>query len=65
MRRLSLAALTLAFAFSTTAMAASPCRDASGKFIKCATVKPKKCRDAKGKFSACAPGVAQGAGKSG
>ncbi len=40
---------------------AAPCRDAKGKFIKCATVKPtapKKCKDAKGKFAKCgSPGA--------
>ena len=32
------------------------CRDASGKFVSCATAKPKakQCRDAHGKFTACA-----------
>jgi hypothetical protein len=38
--------------------AATPCRDAHGKFIKCAPkpsamAKPKQCRDAKGKFVKC------------
>ena len=59
MRRLILAALALGFAFSTTASAATPCRDANGKFTKCATVAPKKCRDAKGKFTACTAGPAK------
>ena len=53
MRRLLLASFALAFAASTTSFAASPCRDANGKFVKCATVKAKKCRDAKGKFVKC------------
>ncbi|RZT56971.1 hypothetical protein EV283_1028 [Sphingomonas sp. BK036] len=37
-------------------VAAAPCRDAKGKFIKCATAAPKKpvrCKDAKGKFAKC------------
>ena len=38
--------------------AATPCRDAHGKFVKCAPkplakAKPKQCRDAKGKFIKC------------
>jgi hypothetical protein len=38
--------------------AATPCRDAHGKFIKCppkpaAKAKLKQCRDAKGKFIKC------------
>ena len=38
-------------------IAATPCRDAHGKFIKCPTkaapAKAKACRDAKGKFIKC------------
>jgi hypothetical protein len=61
MRRLVIAALALGFGFSSAAYAATPCRDASGKFIKCAPVPPTKCRDAKGKFTKCEPAL----GKSG
>ena len=48
--------------FVGTAAGAAPCRDAKGKFIKCAPAKtapaPKKCRDAKGHFAKCGtPGV--------
>lgn len=35
---------------------AAPCRDANGKFVKCAAkaaAKPVKCKDAKGKFAKC------------
>ncbi|WP_242152614.1 hypothetical protein [Sphingomonas sp. BAUL-RG-20F-R05-02] len=35
---------------------AAPCRDAKGKFVKCAdkaTAKPVRCKDAKGKFAKC------------
>ena len=55
---------TQAFAATQTAPAASSskpvashCRDAKGKFIKCATAAPAKktCRDASGKFAKCAP----------
>jgi hypothetical protein len=42
-------------------IAAAPCRDAKGKFIKCPTkapVKATRCKDAKGKFAKCgAPGA--------
>ena len=42
-------------------LAAAPCRDAKGKFIKCApaaAAKPTRCKDAKGKFAKCgAPGA--------
>ena len=36
-------------------IAAAPCRDAKGKFIKCPTkpAKPTRCKDAKGKFAKC------------
>lgn len=47
---LSLAALAGSPAF------AAPCRDAKGKFIKCAQkapVAPKRCKDSKGKFAKC------------
>lgn len=34
---------------------AAPCRDAKGKFVKCAEKKaePKRCKDSKGKFAKC------------
>ena len=58
--RLFLAALTATALLSTPALAA-PCRDAKGKFVKCATkapAKPTRCKDAKGKFAKCgAPGT--------
>jgi len=41
---------------STPSIAAAPCRDAKGKFIKCpprAPAKPTKCRDAKGHYAKC------------
>jgi hypothetical protein len=52
---LFLAAMALV---ATPVTAASPCRDAHGKFIKCppkpaAKAKPAQCRDAKGKFIKC------------
>jgi len=34
--------------------AKAPCRDAKGKFTKCAQVKkPQRCKDAKGRFAKC------------
>ena len=41
---------------SMPSIAAAPCRDAKGKFIKCphkAPAKTTRCRDAKGKFAKC------------
>jgi hypothetical protein len=52
-------ALLLIAAFGMVAApvsAAKPCRDAHGKFIKCAKAAPAKakpCRDAKGHFTKC------------
>jgi hypothetical protein len=63
MRKIVTLAATLAFALSAAgaSLAAAPCRDAKGKFIKCpasAPAKPVKCKDAKGKFAKCsAPGA--------
>lgn len=37
-------------------LAAAPCRDGKGKFIKCpaaAAAAPKRCKDSKGKFAKC------------
>jgi len=56
MRRIiiALSALSLV-AGSGGAVAATQCRDAKGKFIKCsqAPAKPTKCRDAKGHYAKC------------
>ena len=40
---------------SAPSLAATQCRDAKGKFIKCPEKKApaKKCRDAKGKYAKC------------
>ena len=47
-------AISLSPALITSASAGAPCRDAKGKFIKCAPApKPTACRDAKGKFIKC------------
>jgi len=51
----ALASLSLIAAVTAPAHAA-PCRDAKGKFIKCAKSAPAKgvkCKDAKGKFVKC------------
>jgi hypothetical protein len=45
-------------AASTASVAAAPCRDAHGRFMKCPAkpapkANPKQCRDAKGKFIKC------------
>ena len=53
--KLLLAALTASALLTAPALAA-PCRDAKGKFIKCAEKAPAKatrCKDAKGKFAKC------------
>ena len=55
---LVLSALSLLGAAATPSIAASPCRDKAGKFVKCpqkpaAKAKPKMCRDAKGHFMKC------------
>ena len=50
---LAIVALT---AFAGTPVLAAPCKDAKGKFIKCAHPAPVKkgpCKDAKGKFTKC------------
>ena len=55
-----LTALTIAATLAAGSASAAPCRDAKGKFIKCATAPAaaSKCRDAKGHFAKCgAPGT--------
>ena len=53
---IGLSALGL-IAGSAPTLAAAPCRDAKGKFMKCPTkaapTKPTRCKDAKGKFAKC------------
>ena len=39
-------------AATTPSIAAAPCKDKHGKFMKC-PAKPKVCRDAKGHFKKC------------
>jgi hypothetical protein len=53
---LALTALSLLGGAATPSLAASACRDKSGKFIKCPTKAPTKaklCRDSKGHFAKC------------
>ena len=55
---LALTAVSL-LASAAPSFAAAPCRDKSGKFIKCpkpaakVAAKPKMCRDSKGHFAKC------------
>lgn len=51
---IALSALGLV-AGSMPSIAAAPCRDTKGKFVKCKTApaKPVRCKDAKGKFAKC------------
>ena len=59
MRRLVLVAALVSLAAAGDALAAAPCKDAKGKFIKCpppvpaASAKPIRCKDGKGKFAKC------------
>jgi len=58
-RKLMIAGASLAMlAAASPSIAAAPCRDAHGKFIKCAAkpaapAKATRCKDAKGKFVKC------------
>ena len=54
MRRFVYAILLAGLASSATVpgLAAAPCRNDMGKFVKCPPA-PKMCRDAKGKFTKC------------
>ncbi|GBQ70002.1 hypothetical protein AA103196_2373 [Ameyamaea chiangmaiensis NBRC 103196] len=47
--------LSVVLAGAAPVSAATPCRDAKGKFIKCP--KPAPCRDAKGRFTKCDAGA--------
>jgi len=56
MRKLIIALSALSFVVGATpSIAATQCRDAKGKFIKCPQAKAKttKCRDAKGHYAKC------------
>jgi hypothetical protein len=54
-RKIIAASFALALVASSTvpAIAATQCRDAKGKFVKCPPKKPVQCRDKKGKFVKC------------
>ena len=62
--RMILAAVAIA-ALATAPVSAAQCRDAKGKFIKCApttAAKPTRCRTASGKLTKCGtPGRTQSA----
>lgn len=52
----STAAMLVAVAIAGPALAAAPCKDAKGKFIKCpppAAAPAAKCRNATGAFAKC------------
>lgn len=56
MKALSLALCAVLAMSAAAPVAAAPCRDAKGKFIKCPEKAPAKkqvCKDAKGKFAKC------------
>ena len=61
LRSTLIALATFSIAAAAPALAAAPCKDAKGKFMKCppaAPVKAVRCKDAKGKFAKCdAPGA--------
>ncbi len=56
-----IALATISLVVGAPALAAAPCKDAKGKFMKCPPAAPAKavrCKDAKGKFAKCdAPGA--------
>jgi len=52
MRKTLIALSALSLLGSTAAYAATQCRDAHGKFVKCPQ-KAKQCRDAKGHYTKC------------
>ena len=56
MRRIVIALTAVGLIAGSAPSLAAPCRDAKGKFVKCATktpAKPTRCKDAKGKFAKC------------
>ena len=56
MRTFIIALSALGLVAGSAPVAASPCRDSKGKFVKCvkaAPAKPTRCKDAKGKFAKC------------
>lgn len=55
-RKLALAVASLAMLAGAPALAAKPCRDAKGKFVKCPTPaakKPVRCKTPNGRFAKC------------
>jgi hypothetical protein len=60
MQKLMAAMLAVGLIAGSAPSLAAPCRDAKGKFVKCAkvSVKPTRCRDAGGHYAKCGkPGV--------
>jgi hypothetical protein len=59
MRNIIIAISAIGLLAGSASSLASPCRDAKGKFTKCAAkAKPTRCKDAKGKFAKCgSPGA--------
>ena len=55
MRKFIIALAALGILAGSAPSLAAPCRDAKGKFVKCAAAKakPVHCKDAKGKFAKC------------
>jgi hypothetical protein len=51
MKKLVLALSALSLLAGSAPSIAANCRNAKGKFVKCA--KPKQCRDAKGHYAKC------------
>ena len=52
----SMFSLTLMLSFSSPVLAAAPCKDAKGKFVKCpppAAAPAARCRGVKGAFVKC------------
>ena len=45
--------LAVALSMAASSAIAAPCRDAHGRFMKCAPMMPKHCRDTHGRFMKC------------
>jgi hypothetical protein len=52
MKKIVFALTALSLLAGSSPALAAPCKDAKGKFVKCAA-KPKVCRNAKGHFAKC------------
>ena len=47
--------LAAALSMAASSAIAAPCRDAHGRFMKCAPMAPQRCRDVHGRFMKCGP----------